>query len=83
MILPQGVDKRSGLRYALDDLGTSHRGAVGIGDAENDHALFDACTCAVAVANAHRALRERANVVTVASGGRGVLEIIDTILAIR
>jgi hydroxymethylpyrimidine pyrophosphatase-like HAD family hydrolase len=81
MVLPRGVDKATGLRYALRELDISPRDAVAVGDAENDECLLAECGCGVAVANALPALRERAQVVTTGAGGQGVLEIIETVLA--
>src|SRR4051812_30590669 len=52
MVLPSGVNKATGLAAALAELGLSPHNAVGIGDAENDHALLMRCECGVAVANA-------------------------------
>src|SRR5437667_155207 len=43
MLLPAGVDKASGLAVALGELGIGPERTVGIGDAENDHALFRLC----------------------------------------
>jgi hydroxymethylpyrimidine pyrophosphatase-like HAD family hydrolase len=80
MILPTGVNKGSGLLTALDELGLSPHNAVGIGDAENDHAFLLACECAVAVANALPAIKRRADIVTKAAQGAGVVELIDRVL---
>lgn len=49
MILPQGVNKATGLREALNTLRLSLHNCIGIGDAENDHAMLDACEIGVAV----------------------------------
>ena len=75
MVLPTGVNKGTGLRAALEELGLSPHNAVGVGDAENDHALLAACECGVAVANALPVLKERADLVTVAERGAGVAEL--------
>src|SRR5215471_3195797 len=40
MILPSGVNKATGLRAALKELGLSPHNVVGVGDAENDHAFL-------------------------------------------
>ena len=48
---PSGVNKATGLAAALDELGLSPHNAVGVGDAENDHAFLAACECAVAVSS--------------------------------
>ena len=50
MVLPQAVAKSTGLRHALAALRISIHNAVGIGDAENDHDLLDACEVGAAVA---------------------------------
>lgn len=63
LILPPGVDKGSGLRAALGQLGISAEHAAGIGDAENDHALLAACGLAVAVPHAIPALKQQAGVI--------------------
>jgi hypothetical protein len=80
MVLPSGVNKASGLRAALLDLGLAPEAVVGIGDAENDHSLLGACGFGVAVANAVPALKERADLVTVAPRGAGVVEMIDQLV---
>jgi hydroxymethylpyrimidine pyrophosphatase-like HAD family hydrolase len=54
------VNKGTGLQAALDELDLSWHIVVGIGDAENDHALLAQCERAVAVADELPALRERA-----------------------
>jgi hydroxymethylpyrimidine pyrophosphatase-like HAD family hydrolase len=81
MVLPSGVNKATGLKVALDELGLSAHNVVGVGDAENDHAFLSASGCAVAVANALPALKEHADIVTRAARGAGVTELIDRILA--
>ncbi len=63
MILPAGVSKGSGLQEALAELGISYHNAIGIGDAENDLALIEACEIGVAVGNAVPSLKERADIV--------------------
>jgi len=80
MVLPSGVNKATGLRAALDDLGLSPHNTVGIGDAENDHAFFSLCECSVAVANALPALKEAADLVTRGGHGAGVIELCESLL---
>ena len=77
MVLPSGVNKASGLLAALDELKISPHNCVGIGDAENDHAFLGVCECAVAVSNALPMLKEKADWVTAADHGAGVVEIVD------
>ena len=76
MILPTGVNKMTGLCAALEDLKLSRHNVAGVGDAENDHAFLDSCECAVAVANAIPALKEKADWVTSSARGEGVAELI-------
>ena len=80
MVLPTGINKATGLAAALVELGLSPHNAVGVGDAENDHALVMACELGCAVANALPALRDKADVVLTAGHGAGVSELIDRML---
>jgi hydroxymethylpyrimidine pyrophosphatase-like HAD family hydrolase len=77
MLLPGGVTKGTGLAAALDLCHLSPRNLAGVGDAENDHAFLSMCECAVAVADAVPALRDRADVVTEAPGHLGTVEFIE------
>jgi HAD superfamily hydrolase (TIGR01484 family) len=81
MVLPSGVNKATGLKAALDSMRLSARNAIGIGDAENDHAFLALCECSVAVANALPAVKKTADIVTAADHGPGVVELIDELLA--
>jgi HAD superfamily hydrolase (TIGR01484 family) len=81
MVLPSGVNKATGLLAALREMRLSPHNVVGVGDAENDHAFLGVCECAVAVANALPALKERADLVTKADRGAGVTELIDQLVA--
>jgi hypothetical protein len=80
MVLPASVNKATGLASALEHLGLSPHNAVGIGDAENDHALLRLCECAVAVSNALPKLKDAADIVTTADHGAGVAELINSLL---
>lgn len=80
MLLPPGVDKASGLRAALLALGADDDPVVGVGDAENDRPLLEACALRVAVANAAPALKAIADRVTIAERGAGVRELVDSLL---
>jgi hydroxymethylpyrimidine pyrophosphatase-like HAD family hydrolase len=81
MVLPANINKATGLIAALDRLKIAPEQVVAIGDAENDHAFLDTCSVAAAVDNALPALKERADLVTVGDHGRGVMELIDRLLA--
>ena len=81
MVLPTWIDKASGLRAALDELGLSPQNVIAMGDAENDQAFLAMCGCGVAVANALDALKAGANHVTRGEAGAGVREVIDELIA--
>ena len=80
MVLPTGVNKGTGLLAALTELGISPHNAIGIGDAENDHALLAACEIGVATGNAVPILKERADLVLEDRNGAAVVEFIDRLL---
>ncbi|HXG65161.1 MAG TPA: HAD family hydrolase [Blastocatellia bacterium] len=80
MVLPAGVNKATGLSAALSELGLSPHNAVGVGDAENDHAFLSLCECSAAVANALPMLKERADFVTPSDHGAGVIELIEQLI---
>jgi HAD superfamily hydrolase (TIGR01484 family) len=80
MILPSGVNKMTGLCAALEDLKLSRHNVAGAGDAENDHAFLESCECAVAVANAIPALKEKADLVSQGARGAGVSELIEKLI---
>jgi HAD superfamily hydrolase (TIGR01484 family) len=80
MVLSAGVDKGTGLRAALPELGLSAEAVVGVGDAENDIPLLAACGCGVALANAVPELKEFADITTEAEAGQGVEELIRHLL---
>jgi HAD superfamily hydrolase (TIGR01484 family) len=81
MVLPFGVDKTVGLKAALGELDLSLHQTVGVGDAENDEPMLNACRCAAAVANALQRTKDCADIVTQAGHGAGVAELIDRIIA--
>jgi HAD superfamily hydrolase (TIGR01484 family) len=80
MVLPSGVNKASGLKAALWEMGVSAHNVVAIGDAENDHALLCAAECGVAVANALPSLKQNVDLVTSGDHGAGVAEVVDRLL---
>ncbi|CAL8480917.1 protein of unknown function (plasmid) [Caballeronia sp. S22] len=62
-------------------LSLSPRNAVGVGYAQNDRPLLDACKFSAAVGNALGALKSHADVVLAGEDGPGAVELIDRILA--
>ncbi|HEY0096649.1 MAG TPA: HAD family hydrolase, partial [Archangium sp.] len=80
LAVPPGVNKGTGLQAALLSLGLSPHEAVSIGSEANDHSLLDVSECAVAVADALPALRERAAFVTRGAADAGVAELIEELV---
>ena len=80
MVLPASVNKASGLKEALKELGLSPHNVVAVGDAENDHAFLKYCEFAAAVSNALPAVKETADMVTSQDHGAGVTELIDAMV---
>jgi phosphoglycolate phosphatase (TIGR01487 family) len=80
MVLPNGVDKGTGFRASLGELGVPSTSAVGIGDAENDSPFLTLCGLSVAVANAIPSLKEQVQLVTSGKDGAGVVEVLQKLL---
>jgi HAD superfamily hydrolase (TIGR01484 family) len=80
MVLPSGVTKASGLMAALAELQLSPHNAVGVGDAENDHAFLRLCEVSVAVGNALPAVKRRADLVMEQPRGAGVAHLADMLV---
>jgi hydroxymethylpyrimidine pyrophosphatase-like HAD family hydrolase len=81
MVLPAGINKASGTKLALRNLGMSPHELVAVGDAENDHSFMQLAECSVAVANAVDSIKANAAFVTAAAAGQGVIELIDQLIA--
>jgi HAD superfamily hydrolase (TIGR01484 family) len=80
MVLPSGVNKRTGLQAALDEFGISAHNVVSVGDAENDLPFLRMSGCSAAVANALPSLKAEADVVLDKPRGEGVTDLIDILL---
>ncbi|MFY0529967.1 HAD hydrolase family protein [Archangium gephyra] len=80
LAVPPGVNKGAGLQAALLSLGLSPHEVVSIGSEANDHSLLDVSECAVAVADALPALKERAAFVTSGAAEAGVVELIEELV---
>lgn len=74
MILPNGIDKASGLLVALELLGLAPDEAAAAGDGENDLPMIRLARHGIAVANAVPELKEAAQYVARGHGGLGVAE---------
>lgn len=75
IVSPADVNKASGVKEALRQLGISAQNLVVIGDAENDLALFQLAEHAVAVQNADSAIKECADRTTAGAYCDGFLEL--------
>jgi len=80
MVLPVGVNKLSGLRAALGELGVAAADTVGFGDAENDIPFLEVCGFSVAVGNALDLVKAVADHVTRSTHGEGLAEAVDLLL---
>jgi hypothetical protein len=80
MVLPQGVNKATGLMSALHELGVAPEDTVGVGDAENDEDFLALCGYSAVVANALPALKRKVDAVTSARCGAGVAELVKHLL---
>jgi hydroxymethylpyrimidine pyrophosphatase-like HAD family hydrolase len=80
MVLPALVNKATGLKTALEEMGMSPAEVVGIGDAENDQVFLSVCGYSVAVANAISALAKRARWVTPSPNAAGVIELVEKMI---
>ena len=78
----QGIeDKMLALRELLDILGLGPQAVASMGDDLADLPIFEVARLAIAVADAHAAVKSRAHFITQAMGGQGaVREVCDLIL---
>ncbi len=80
MVLPPAINKATGLQRVLLEMGLSPHNAIGVGDAENDHAFLKLCEFSAATANALPALKDAVDLVLQGDHGAGVIELIDQVL---
>lgn len=80
MVLPAGINKRTGLASVLERLGLSPHNVVGVGDAENDHSFLEMCEFSAAVGNALTSVKQRVDHTLKGNRGEGVEELIAAIL---
>lgn len=81
MVLPGGINKSTGMTYALRKLGLSPHEVFGVGDSENDHSFLKSSECAGTVANAVPSIRQLADVVARGENGAGLAELIEELVA--
>jgi Cof subfamily protein (haloacid dehalogenase superfamily) len=75
------VSKGTGLQFVADRLGFTPAETVSFGDGENDLELMDWAGYAVAVENAHPAVKARADFVAPSAEEEGVAQVIEAFLA--
>lgn len=81
IVAPAGVNKATGMDYALRKLGLSPHEVIGVGDSENDHSFLERSECAATLANAVPSIRKLAAIVTKGENGAGLAELIDELIA--
>jgi HAD superfamily hydrolase (TIGR01484 family) len=81
MVLPAGINKLSGMNFALRKLGLSQHEVMGVGDSENDHSFLKRCEFPATVANAVPSIRRLAGITAKSANGDGLAELIDELIA--
>lgn len=81
MLLPEGVNKDTGLSIALQQMNLSPDAVVGVGDGENDLPLLQLCGLSVSVANAVPSLKTHSDLIMSKNSGEGVVELIARLLS--
>ena len=80
MVLPQGINKATGLREVLNTIRLSLHNCIGIGDAENDHALLEACEIGVAVSWGSSTLQAVADDILQGTGSEAIANYIREVI---
>jgi len=78
MIMPNGVNKGSGIRKFVELLGFNGK-IIAVGDSQNDVSLFNVADFKVAVNNALNEIKEMADLVLNKDDGQGVIELLNYI----
>lgn len=81
MVLPTGVNKATGMEFALHKLGLSAHEVFAVGDSENDSSFLKQSECAGTVANGIPSIRSLAAIVAKGENGAGLTELIDDLIA--
>ena len=76
MVLPDNVNKASGLAILCDRISLDPNTIIGAGDAENDADLLRYCGWGVAVANALPSLKQQADWVAPRERGQGLQDLV-------
>lgn len=81
MVLPAGVNKATGMDFALRKLGLSAHEVIAVGDSENDCSFLERSECSATVANGIPSIRKLVDIVTKQENGAGLTELIDELIA--
>ena len=73
-ICTPGLDKSTGVEFALEQRGIDPSRVIAAGDAANDIPMFELCGFAVAVNNEHDGVAEAADIITQQKGTSGTIE---------
>lgn len=71
-IMPLGIDKANSLRFLLDTLSMDREEMIAFGDGHNDVTMLEFAGLGIAMANAQKAVREKADFVTLGNDEDGV-----------
>lgn len=69
-----GLNKSTGVEFALEQRGIDPSKVIAVGDAANDIPMFELCGFAVAVNNEHDGVAEAADIITQQKGTSGTIE---------
>ncbi len=75
-----GLDKASGVAFALEQRGIDPARVIAVGDAANDIPMFEMCGHAIAVNTTHEGVAEAADHLTDARGTAGTIEFLNQFL---
>ena len=73
-ICTPGLDKSTGVEFALEQRGIDPSRVIAVGDAANDIPMFELCGFAVAVNNEHDGVVESSDIITEQNGTSGTIE---------
>jgi len=77
-LTPKGVNKKSGVKKILEELGISN-GIIVVGDELNDVPLMKWATCSIAVKNAKQEIKDIADIVLDEDDGEGIKKLLTMI----
>jgi HAD superfamily hydrolase (TIGR01484 family) len=79
-LMPEGIDKQSGLKWMLEVIGIAPEECIGIGDGEDDLPFLSICGYSAAPANAAQTVKEKVSFSSRFDFGHGALDSLRNIL---